>query len=760
LNFFDPDRLCGRPPPVEAAERGLLGKYKLLVLTALAGGVLSAPLPVFAQQRAAQPSPQPTPPSPSPGDPIIPDSQFEEQVPELDPELGRPLEPLDPVPTPPPGATPSPPFPPVPGPVEDAPLGDPALAEPLPPLDSFDVQPVQSAQGPESEEAPPIRYTVQIEGLAAIGLEDRFRDLSALEDARGEAVNGAMIEARAREDEELAIRLLHSEGYYDGTATAVVNPTPGPDGRISVVFTIVPGTRYNFGDITIAGAEGEAAILAREALLLQPGEPIIAANVEAAEANVLLRLPQQGYPFTQLGASSGEDGAPREQIRDILLDPDTHLGDYALLVEAGPKARFRNILTVGDNPAFEQDHVELLARFDEGQLFDRRLMDDLREAMVATRLFSTVSAEPVRTGEAGPDGTEYVDILVRQEAGPPRSLDASIGYSTGEGLRIEGAWEHRNFFRPEGAVRVGAVLGTNEQSARARLRFNNWKLRDQALLFQFEAGRRDFAAFEGYTVQLLGLVTRESTPIWQKRWTYTYGAEILATNESQVGAPRISLGNTFFIGGLIGELGYDRSNSLLDPTEGFRLRARVNPEASLRDGTDFYLRTQLDGSYYQPFGDSFTLAGRVRLGSITGIERDRLAPSRRFYAGGGGSVRGFGFQELGPRITVANPAFDPAEDDPEEVPATLSLPVGGRGLTEFALEGRYRFGNYGVVAFIDAGSVSEEEFPTFDDMRFGIGVGGRLYTNFGPIRVDIATPIGRREGEGLISLYVSIGQAF
>ncbi|HEY0114525.1 MAG TPA: BamA/TamA family outer membrane protein [Allosphingosinicella sp.] len=735
-----------------------MSKTKLLVLTALAGGVVAAPPAAHAQPVQPVQTPAAEAQQPPADGPIIPDSQFEERVPALDPELGRPLEPLEPVPAP--NATPSRPFPPEPGPVEDAPLGDAELAQPLPPLDTFDVQPVQAAEAaPEGDQAPAIRYTLTVEGLAEIKLETRFRDLSALEDARGEAVNGAMIEARAREDETLALRLLHSEGYYDAAATSSINPTPGPDGRIAVVITVTPGRRYSFGEITIAGAQGEASELARESLRLEPGEPIIAANVEAAEANVLLRLPQNGYPFAQLGAPAEDESGTRTRIRDILLDPDTSLGDYALLVDSGPKARFRNILTTG-NLAFEQDHVELLSRFEEGQLFDRRMMDDLREAMVATRLFSTVAAEPVRTGEMAPDGTEYVDILVRQEAGKARSLDANIGYSTGEGLRLEGAWEHRNFFRPEGSVRVAAVLGTNEQSALARLRFNNWNLRDQALLFQLEAGRRDVAAFEGYTVRLFGLVSRESTPIWQKRWTYAYGAEILATNESQVGAPKISLGNTYFIGGLIGQLGYDRSNNLLNPTEGFRLSARVNPEASLRDGQEFYLRTQLDGSYYQPFGESFTLAGRVRLGSITGIVRDALAPSRRFYAGGGGSVRGFGFQELGPRTIVPNPDFDPVEDDPEEVPPTLSLPIGGRGLAEFAIEGRYRFGNYGVVAFVDAGSVTEQEYPSFDDMRFGIGIGGRLYTNFGPLRIDIATPIGRREGEALISLYVSIGQAF
>ena len=450
--------------------------------------------------------------------------------------------------------------------------------------------------------------------------------------------------------------------------------------------------------------------------------------MEAAEANVLLRLPQEGYPFPELG------------LRDIVLDPDTHVGDYTLPLTPGPQARFGGFYTQGDL-AFDERHVGVLARFRRGELYDRRKVDDLREAMVSTRLFRTVSAEPVLTGETAPDGTQYVNILVRQEAGPARTLDANIGYSTGEGLRVEGAWEHRNLFPPEGALRLAAIAGTQEQSASIRFRRSNWGKRDRALLLQLEAGRHDYPAYQGYTARLYGLVTRESTPIWQKRWTYAYGAEILATNENRDGNAHVSLSDAYFIGGLVGQLGYDRSNSLLDPTSGFRLLARVNPEASLRNGADFYLRSLIDGSVYYPVGENIVIAGRVRFGSIFGIPRDQLAPSRRLFAGGGGSVRGFGFQELGPR-DINN------------------VPIGGRSLNEFAIEGRYRFGNYGVVAFVDAGQVYESEYPNFSNLRFGVGVGGRVYTSFGPVRVDVATPIGRREGEALVTVYVSIGQAF
>jgi translocation and assembly module TamA len=673
--------------------------------------------------------------------PIVPDNEFEDALPPLDPELNRPLEPIETIE--PPNA---PPFPPVPGPVEEAPLGDPALTEPLPPLSTVNVEPVESGEPDGAADEPvPVRYTLTVQGLEETGLEGRFRDLSSLEDARGEAVNGAMVRARAEEDETLAVRLLRSEGYYDAVAASSVEIAPDQPGVLRVTISTSPGPKYSFGDIRIAGPETVPPGIAREALQLESGQPIIAERVEAAEANILLRLPQQGYPFPEIG------------LRDIELDPATQLGAYTLPLDPGPRATFAGFTTEGDL-AFDARHVGVLARFDRGDLYDRRKVDDLREAMVATRLFESVSAEPVLTGETAPDGTQYVSILVRQDAGPTRSIDGNVGYSTGEGLRAEAAWEHRNLFRPEGALRIAAIAGTAEQNLSVRLRFNNWHQRDRALLFQFEAGQRDYEAFQGYTTRIQALVTRESTPIWQKVWTYAYGLEILATNENQVGRARLSLSDAYFIGGLIGQLGYDRSNSLLDPTRGFRLLGRVNPEATLGNGSDYYFRNQIDGSGYFPFGESFVLAGRARLGSIYGIPRDNLAPSRRFYAGGGGSVRGFGFQELGPREIVPNPDFDPAE--PDKAPATLSIPLGGRSLAEFALEGRYRFGNYGVVAFVDAGQVYESQFPTFDSMRFGVGVGGRVYTNFGPVRLDVATPIDRRRGESRFSIYVSIGQAF
>jgi translocation and assembly module TamA len=720
-----------------------------MLMAAVAGGAVA-----LAGQASAKPAQSPSPPpaaAPESSAPIVPDSEFQKELPPLDPDLTRPLEPLESFQADDKAAA-------APAPVAVGPEGtlppaaapaDPALTEPLTPLGSFDVatpQPVPGKAGDDEAPAESIRYTLAVEGLKEVGLEGRFRDLSALEDADGEATNGAMVTARAKEDELLAVRLLRSEGYYDATALSSVEQLPETPGRLRVVVTAVPGPRYNFGTIAITHAEPEPTSLAREALPLKTGSPIVAAEVEAAEANVRLRLPQQGYPFADLG------------LRDVLLDPDTRRGDYTLPLDAGPKSRFAGFTTEGDL-AFDAKHVGVLARFKRGELYDSRKVDDLREAMIATNLFTTVAAEPVRTGEKAPDGTEYVNILVRQDAGPPRSLSGSVGYSTGEGARAEATWEHRNLFPPEGALRVNAIAGTQEQLLRVAFRRNNWKKRDRALLFQAEAGRRDLPAFKGYTTRLLAQVVRESTPIWQKVWTYTLGAELIATNEAQTGFPSLSVKDAFFLAGVSAQIGYDRSNSLLDPTKGFRLRALVNPETSLRKPTQPYFRGIFDGSAYYPVGEKLVLAGRARVGSIYGAALSELAPSRRLYAGGGGSVRGFGFQELGPRIDVANPKFDPT-DPKEKDPPTLSIPTGGRSVVEFAAEARYRFGNYGIVGFVDAGQVYQSQTPRLSDIRYGVGVGGRLYTNFGPMRADIAMPIGRRKGEARFAVYVSIGQAF
>lgn len=641
-----------------------------------------------------------------------------------------------------------------PAPTGGAPVRDPELTADLPPLDSFDAEPVTLAEDTQDSEPVEVAYTVNLNGLGDADeetdadLAGMFDDLSALEDGDGEAANVAQVSARLTEDSALIQRILAAEGWYEAQANSRIDQSENEDGRqLVAVIDVVPGTRYVLSDIVIDAEPTEPAALIRDNLGVEVGEPIVAERIQGAEAQVAVTLPQQGYPFAQIGQ------------RDILLDQETGDGVYTLPVEIGPRSRFGGIETSGDI-AFGAEHIETLARFERGEIYDSRKVDDLRKALVATGLFNTVSVQPEQSGEPADEGSEYATITVDQEAGPPRTLAGSAGFGTGQGFRVEGSWTHRNVFPPEGALIFSGVAGTQEQGAGATFRRSNAGRRDRTFQLSADALHSNYDAFEAFTGRLSGLVSYSSTPIWQKRLTYAYGAQLIATNEQDFD---FDLGErrrrTFYIAGLTGQLGFDTTNDLLDPVNGFRLTALVEPEGSLEEGFTPYVRARLDGSAYFGVSDALVLAGRVRLGTIQGIDRFSLAPSRRFYAGGGGSVRGFGYQQLGPKSMEPNPDFDP--DDPEEEDDPFVYrPIGGRSVAEAAAEVRYRFGNYGVVAFVDAGQVYEESMPAFDDIRFGAGIGGRFYTNFGPLRLDVAMPLGREPGESKFAVYVSIGQAF
>ncbi|WP_253717825.1 autotransporter assembly complex family protein [Sphingomonas sp. AP4-R1] len=673
----------------------------------LAGGLWTGALD--AQQPA---TPDPAAQTPAPPTPALDDAEFDKALP--------PLEQTAP-------ATPAPTTEPPP------PLVAPELQQPLPPLATFESTPAPTIGAEQGDAARQIPYTVKVEGLKPLELDDDFKTLSALLHDGKKAANATQIGARAQEDKGLAERLMRSEGYLDGTAIVTIPAATDPVATVPVTITATPGTRYKLGAITVTGAEPEPTRFARRALRLKTGDPIAAAAIEDSEARVALRLPEQGYPFAKVGQ------------RDILIDGATATGDYTLPIESGRKARYGKLRTEGD-PVFTLRHLNVFPRFDPGEIYDSRKVDDLRQALIGTSLLSTVSVEPIATGEVQPDGTELVDLLVRQKRGPARTLSATGGYGTGEGVKLTGSWEHRNFFPPEGALIVTALAGTQQQSLSTTFRRSDAGQRDRTFEGGLTVSRQRFDAYDAQSVTLGASIARQSTPIWQKRWTYSIGTELTATRETPFDAllatrPK----DTYLIAALPLQGGYDTSNSLLDPTRGLRVNLKLSPEAQKTTtsggGFDTYLRMLAETSTYRRLTRALVLAGRVRVGSIVGASRDSIAPSRRLYSGGGGSVRGFGYQQLGPKDVNGDP-------------------IGGRSLTEFAVEARYRFGNYGIVPFFDGGRVGEKSTPSISGMRYGVGIGARYYTNFGPFRIDVATPLNRQKGESKIGVYISIGQAF
>lgn len=572
------------------------------------------------------------------------------------------------------------------------------------------------------------RYGWRIDGIDAVEtplLRRRFAQLSTLDANDGTAANAAQLDRRAREDAELLITLLRGEGYYDARVATRIEPGDRP----VVVLSAEPGQLYRFSGVTVAGLAGAGAQATplRQAFGVKPDDPVNADTVVAGQARLKTDLSRQGFPFAEVGAP------------ELVVDHATRTATLDLPVTTGTERRFGRIVALPGNRVFGMDHVAEIARFSPGQRYDAASLDDLRRALIQTGLVSSVEVKPI---DSAADPTT-VDIGVKLEPAPPHTIAGELGYGTGEGARAELSWTHRNLFPPEGGLTLRSVLGTQEQLGSIVFRRNNFEGRDRVLTAEFAAAHTVRNAYDAKTFSLSGNLERQTNIFFQKAWTWSFGAELLASDERDViaatGQPRR---RTFFIGALPTSLNYDGSDDLLNPTRGFRLGGRVSPELSLQGAVFGYTRVQLDGSAYHPLTDGVVLAGRIRLGSILGAPRDQIAPSRRFYAGGGASVRGYGYQAIGPR--------DVNND-----------PIGGRSLAEFSIETRVRVkGNFGIVPFLDGGNIYTSALPGLSRFQYGAGIGARYYSNFGPIRLDVGTPLNPQKGDSRVAVYVSLGQAF
>jgi translocation and assembly module TamA len=591
-------------------------------------------------------------------------------------------------------------------------------ADPITPLPDAPVEVVVEAADDQ-------RYSTVVAGIETLpeAVTVRFNELSTLREGEGKPANVAQINRRARDDAELLDTILRAEGYYDANIDTDV---AAKDGRLVVTLTVEPGPIYKFDQVQVTGVPKTDV---EAAFGVKANDPVNADKVIGGELALKDKLAREGFPFAKVPEP------------EIVVDHDTRIATLKLNVDSGGERRIGKINVIGDRAPFGAKHVQTIARFRPGDRYDQSMMDDLRRAIIATGLVSSVKIEPV------PGATpETVDIAATIDPAPFRTIAGEVGYGTGEGFRVAASWQHRNLIKPEGAVTLRGVAGTREQSIGALLRMGNFRRRDQVLNASMIAAHEIRAAYDATSFGIAASLARQTSIIWQKDWTYSFGFELLATDEKDF-VPTVGIADrrTYFIGALPLTLGYDGSDDLLDPTKGFRLSGRVSPEVSLSGKTFGYVRSQVDASGYIPVGKRTVIAGRARIGITAGAARDDIAPSRLFYAGGGGSVRGYGYQEIGPRNV-------------------LDQPIGGRSLAEFSLEARIRLpifgGNFGVVPFVDAGNIYPGSLPSFTGMRVGAGVGLRYYSNFGPIRIDVGTPLGRRKGESLIAVQVSLGQAF
>lgn len=607
-------------------------------------------------------------------------------------------------------------------------------------------------------------YSILVAPTGDARLDQVIADASLLVALReGVPVGPFALVARGETDAARIETILRSFGYYDGLihvrVAGLAVQDPGllellealPEGsRVSVRVEVDPGPLYRIGE---ARLEGPVPAGPRAAFDLVPGEPARAERVLAAGDAVLEALREDGYALARVPPP------------DALVDHDTRTMDVTFMADPGPRVTLGPITVLGLD-RLREDYVHRRLGLEPGEPFSPSRLEAARRDLLAHGVLAWARLTPGTSPD--PDGRLPLTLELAER--PPRVVRLAGAYASDEGATLSAAWTHRNLFgRAERLTLQGEVgrIVHNRPDAlnylvRGTLRVPDVRVRDRDLQLDLAAVSESLDAYDREAVTAAVALERR----FSDRLTAGAGLAFEDARVTQDATTRdyrlLSLPLT---------IGYDGADDPLDPRKGLRLSAAVTPAQVLEgDPAPGFLVVRAVGSGYWSLPgialgnrserDGETperpaagagpiapprppvLAGRLVLGSIVGASPDQVPPDWRFYAGGGGSVRGYPFQSIGPRTATDQPA-------------------GGDGLLEASLELRQPLsGPWGLVLFADAGAVSETGIPGAGDLSVGVGLGVRYQTPVGAVRVDVATPLNPAEGDSPVQLYIGLGQAF
>jgi translocation and assembly module TamA len=549
-------------------------------------------------------------------------------------------------------------------------------------------------------------------------MRDAIRDL--LPD-RDEPTSLFDAERIAEEAAARARAWLRSEGYYAAQITPDADDEP-PAARL----VLAPGPRFSFAapQLVFAGEAPDADALnaATTALArVRDGAPARAAAVLEAESAVLAALQQAGYA----DASAGQ--------RRVVVDHGTGEVSTEFRFDAGALARLGDIRAEPAN-VLRPSFVANLQNWDDGETYSPHALARLRRDLTATGAVSRAS-----TRLDPPDARGVRNVVLEIEPARRNAYELGFSYSNTEGLGVQAEWTRRNFTGRSDALTLSGTLAEMQQNLTAEL-------------------RRPHAAGLGHSVRVGVSAEREALDAYTREGVAIY-ASVDASSRLRIGRGyglRLSTDRYDNLSGDVTDatvlsgfasLRNDSTEFTLDPRDGSIVALRLEPSVSAGDKTIGFVRALAEGRAYETFGDDdkWTLAARVRAGWLEAVSgsADDVPPDRRFYAGGGGSVRGYEYNSLYPR-----------ERD------VLGLTPGGQGLLEGSIEARWRSsGRWGAAAFIDAGTAFDD-WSEAGDLSWGAGVGVRYDLGFAPLRIDIAVPLDKDETDDDYALYISIGQAF
>lgn len=566
------------------------------------------------------------------------------------------------------------------------------------------------------------------------------RSASELLRGSGSPVGGsAGLIARAKGDYRRIQAALYNNAYYGGGISILVNGRQAADipagtqlpEASTVDIVVTPGNVFSFHDSIVmnpapAPSDPKDVVDLPDEHGFANGEPARAKVVRLAGELSRDAWRQQGYPKARVS----------KQTVTALHEKD-YLRVYLWMAE-GPRAVYGDI-TVEGTQRMDPEFVRYMAGLIEGKEFDPDDLEKARKRLERLGVFALQKIE--EAPEVLPGGSLPIHIITSEKK--PRRIGIGATFSSIDGAGVEAYWLHRNLFGRAESLRIdGQIAG-----------FGNTVDYDE-IDYLLGAEFTKPGIFNPDTDLTLGLTAKrevnetytETSIAGEVNLTHYYSDELTFTGGlfAEFGEYTDTFGTRqLFTTGILTEVTFDNRDNKLEPTNGFYADFKARP---------FYewefesagLHLELEGRSYVTLGSKNTvLAGRVKLGSLAGISVSEAPPDLLFFTGGGGSVRGYGYKNIG----VMEPG------------GSIS---GGRSLLEGSLEVRQRLtDSFGAAAFIDVGTVGAESTIDFsEDIKVGVGVGLRYYTGLGAIRLDVAVPLDPNEDDPDFGIYVGIGQAF
>lgn len=569
---------------------------------------------------------------------------------------------------------------------------------------------------------------VPVQGVPP-GLNDALKLLQ-----REEPVPQTLFEARRQAERAATVvsTFLESEGYYQ----AEVEPFAEGQDTITRGVRVTAGPLFVYAsrDIAYLDAPPDATTQADlDSLLdpISPGAPARAQPVIETGDALVRRLRAAGYPDA------------RADPVDALADAGAGSVELEFRLRAGLRASFGKVSVTGLD-ATREEFIASLLPWKEGERVTPDRMDELRGRLAESGLFATTAVRLADGVAPNADGAASRDVVVDLVERERRTIAIGASASSSDGAGVDAEWELRNFSGWGDSLTVSGQVATLERRLQTTYRLPH--IGKYARILEVSGEVEDFEteAFDQSGANISATLSEQISPRVRGSLGVEAGfASILDEAARVAGSDRRDV---YILSGT-GTAEYVGVRDILDPVNGVRARIVVEPAFTTGDTNIAFAKISGEAALYSDFGaENLVGAVRGRIGTIAGP--NGVPPDRLFFAGGGGSVRGYEYQSASPRTI------------------STRRPIGGRSLVEASAEVRYRANDtFGYVAFLDAGAafdagVTGPDVEPTEALSFGAGLGLRYYTAFGPLRADIAVPLSKREGDADFQVYISIGQAF